>query len=106
MSDIKLMEETTNAIIKARRVLAEAKEQVTTCKEVLKDIETKMILHGLGGKNKEERDAHIWQATSPERRVLADAEKRERAAILELEVCKDIRRCQENIIAIENMKEA
>ena len=101
MVDIAELEKTTEAIIAARRTLAEAREQAISCKEILADKERKLVLGGLDGKNQAERDASMRTQTVLERTALGDSERLERAAVLELEVCKDIRRCQENIIAIE-----
>lgn len=106
MVSLEELERTTDALISARRVLAEAREQAIEAKEDLKSSECSLILRGLNGKNEKEREAFLRTETFQERQTLLEAEKRERAAILELEICKDIRRCLEDIIAIENIKEA
>lgn len=65
-----------------------------------------MTNKGLPGKNDRERDAWIRTKLFKDREVLLDAERLERSRVLDLEIQKDIRRCQENILAIENGKEA
>lgn len=105
MVSLEELERTTDALISARRVLAEAREQAIEAKEDLKSSECSLILRGLNGKNEKEREAFLRTETFQERQTLLEAEKRERAAILELEICKDIRRCLENIISVELMKE-
>ena len=105
MVSLEELEKTTDAIIKARRALAEAKEQVITCKKALIDRDCKQILQGLDGKNQAERDAQLRILDASERAALDEAEKRERAAILALEICKDLRRHLENIISVELCKE-
>lgn len=106
MVNLDELERTTDALIKARRVLAEAKEQAIEIKEALADQTAGIILNGeCVGKNEKERDASLRSQTIKHRDRLLEAERRERAAILELEICKDIRRCQENMISVELMKE-
>lgn len=102
MVDIAELEKPTEAIIAARRTLAEAREQATIAAWALKVQQHELYLEGVVvGKNEKERDACMWGATADLQKALAKSERLERAAALELEVCKDIRRCQENIIAIE-----
>ncbi len=105
MVSLEELERTTDALISARRVLAEAREQAIEAKEDLKSSECSLILRGLNGKNEKEREAFLRTETFQERQTLLEAEKRERAAILELEICKDLRRHLENIISVELMKE-
>ena len=106
MVNLEEMEKTTDAIIKARRALAEAKEQVIAALWELKKQQHELYLEGVVvGKNEKERDACIWGATAAFQKAVADAERRERAAILALEICKDLRRHLENIISVELCKE-
>lgn len=105
MVSLEELEKTTDALISARRALAEAKEQVITIKEALKNRECTLILGGVNGKNEKEREAAIRADTNELRNAVLDAEKRERAATLELEICKDLRRHLENLISVELMKE-
>lgn len=104
MVEISELQRTTAAIIAARRALAEAREQVIDGKEALKSREC-FLISVVAGKNEKEREANIRKGTTEERGALLDAERLERSRVLDLEIQKDIRRCQENMISVELMKE-
>ena len=106
MVEISELQQTTEAIIAARRALAEAREQTITAGEALADQKAGIILNGeCVGKNDKERDASMRSQTITHRDRLLGAEKLERSRVLDLEIRKDIRRCQENMISVELMKE-
>jgi hypothetical protein len=103
MEDLKSqLEAVTAKLIAARRKLAERHENTILQKHCLFDEEAALIMIGIPGKNKEERDAYVVVKMAARTGSLRDCEKCERRAELELTVLRDCRRQLENIALIES----
>lgn len=89
--------ENTDQIQECRKALLEVHEKSIEAKENLKSRECALILKGLPGKNKEDREAYLFIETKDLRDTLLENEKSERVAALNLELFLDARRCLENV---------
>ena len=96
----------TEQIRAAREHLWDAVNDKIKFKELLKARETYLINEGLiKASNAEAREALLRSETAPERADLLAAESAERSRTLDLECLLDKRRCQENILKIEELGE-